>query len=184
MNCDLLESLKDSDFIQLVNESKVNEEYFLDSYNYLEDKDVYTRSLSWLIILCCGDMKDLMSRFYKGNSLFELIKLKLPKYKIYFDRIKVENLDYKRLIKKYDSRRDVFFYCDPPYKNFEKYYYNHNFDSDEHYNLYQLLTNIKSNWILSYYKFDELEEWYANYQIKSKKHNLSEEYLIINRSVS
>jgi len=180
LNCDLIESLKDEDFIQMIKETSVDLEVFLKSFDMIQSEEIKERSLNWLIILCCGDMKDLFAKDFRGGSSFETIKFKVDYYKDYFERIKVERLDYKKLIKKYDSRRDVFFYLDPPYKNFEKYYVNHNFDDSQHLELSDLLKNINSNWILSYYKFDELKDWYSDYQIKSKKHNLSTEYLIIN----
>ena len=179
-NCELMECLKEEEFHNIIIKTNVNEKIYLESFDNLDNESIYIRALSWLIILSCGDIKDLMIKNFKGSGSFELLKYKITKYIEYFKRLKVDNLDYKKLIKKYDTRRDVFFYFDPPYKGYEKYYVNHNFDCDNHFELFNILKDINSKWILSYYKFKELEDWYSEYKIISKKHNLSEEYLIIN----
>jgi DNA adenine methylase len=136
------------------------------------------KALSWLIILCCGDSKDLMSKEYKGNSGFEILKYKLPRYSEYFKRIIISNRDYKDVLKQQDSE-DTFFYVDPPYFGFEKYYVNNDFNEDSHSELSLELKKLKGKWLLSYYNFDNLEKWYSNYKIVSKKSNLSEEFLIL-----
>jgi hypothetical protein len=43
-----------------------------------------------------------------------------------------------------------------------------------------MLLSLNSKWILSYYDFPEMKEWYKDYKIISKKHNLGTEYLILN----
>ena len=137
------------------------------------------KALSWLIILCCGDSKNIMSKTFRGNYNFEIIKYKLPRYSEYFKRMTVNNLDYKDILKKYDSE-ETFFYVDPPYYGFESYYINHNFNESSHIELSKQLKSLKGNWLLSYYKFDQLENWYSNYKIVNKRSNLSEEFLVIN----
>jgi DNA adenine methylase len=119
-----------------------------------------------------------MSKDFRGNSNFEILKYKLSRYKEYFERITITNLDYKDVLIKYDSE-ETFFYLDPPYYGFENYYVNHNFEQKSHSELSEQLKTIKGNWLLSYYKFDQLEDWYSAHKIVSKKHNLSEEFLII-----
>ena len=135
-------------------------------------------ALSWLIILCCGDIKDIMSKEFKGNSTFEMLKYKLSHYSKYFERIKVSNIDYKEVLNQHDAE-DTFFYLDPPYVGFEDYYINHTFKRESHNELSKELKKLKGKWLLSYYKFDKLEEWYSNYKVVSQKHNLSEEFLIL-----
>jgi site-specific DNA-adenine methylase len=113
---------------------------------------------------------------------FNIFKYKLPKYSEYYKRLQLENLDYKDLFKKYDDK-NVFFYCDPPYRNYESFYTNHNFTDESHIELCSNLKNLKSSWILSYYEFPEMKEWYKDYKMVSKKHNLGTEYLILNNNI-
>src|SRR5581483_11717910 len=73
-----------------------------------------------------GKFIDLKGKY---TSKFDSFKNKLSniKWTEYFNRIsKVENLDFQKLIEKYDSPKS-YFYCDPPYYNTENYYANHDF---------------------------------------------------------
>lgn len=195
LNCILFEHLKNDDFINRIKSVSITKELFDESYNNLFEeiqisstkkkskKVIKTansedKALSWLIILCCGDSKDLMSKEFKGNSSFEILKYKLSRYSEYFKRITISNIDYKDILNQHDSE-ETFFYVDPPYFGFEKYYINNNFNQDSHNELCNELKKIKGKWLLSYYKFDQLEKWYSNYKIVSKKNNLSEEFLIL-----
>lgn len=191
LNCQLFENLKDSKFIELIKSTNVNKSLFENSYSDIIDNSenrkgkktlkvssTRNKSLSWLIILCCGDSQDLMSKEYRGNSRFEMLKYQLPRYSEYFNRIEVSNLDYKDFIKNNDSE-DTFFYIDPPYVGYEKYYINNTFSGDSHNELSTELKSIKGKWLLSYQKFDKLQEWYSNYKVVSKSYNLSEELLIL-----
>jgi DNA adenine methylase len=189
LNCILFQHLKSSDFILKVKNTNVNKELFDSSYKNIIGKnrkskkiikggDSEDKALSWLIILCCGDSKDLLNKEYKGNSAFEILKYKLPRYSEYFSRIQISNLDYKDVLEQNDSE-ETFFYLDPPYVGFEDYYVDNTFKNESHTELSKELKLLKGKWILSYYKFDKLEEWYSNYKVVSKKHNLSEEFLIL-----
>jgi DNA adenine methylase len=191
LNCILFEHLKNDDFIKLIKSTNVTRELFEESYDNLIDKPVKKskkkvilvdnseeKALSWLIILCCGDIKDIMNKDFKGNSTFEILKYKLSHYSEYFKRIKISNIDYKEVLKQLDSE-NTFFYLDPPYVGFENYYINNTFKGESHNELSNELKKLKGKWLLSYYKFDKLEEWYSNYKVVSKRHNLSEEFLIL-----
>lgn len=194
LNCILFEHLKNEGFINNLKSINVTKELFDESYNNLfseiveptkkkTKKVVKTanseeKALSWLIILCCGDSKDLMSKEYKGNSAFEILKYKLSRYNEYFKRITISNIDYKNILSEHDSE-DTFFYVDPPYFGFEKYYINNDFNEQSHNELSLELKKLKGKWLLSYYNFDNLEKWYSNYKIVTKKSNIAEEFLIL-----
>jgi DNA adenine methylase len=192
LNCQLFEHLKDTKFIERIKLTNVNKALFEKSYSDIVDNNNHRKekktlkvsktqdkSLSWLIILCCGDSQDLMSKEYKGNSRFEILKYQLPRYSEYFNRIEVSNLDYKDVIKNNDSE-ETFFYLDPPYVGYENFYINNKFSGDSHNELSNELSSIKGSWLLSYQKFDNLREWYSNYKIVSQNNN-SDEVLIIGK---
>ena len=58
----------------------------------------------------------------------------------------IENLDYKDLIKRYDSD-DSFFYLDPPYYKIK--YYKYNFDENDFYDLKEILGKIKGKYLMN-----------------------------------
>lgn len=107
------------------------------------------------------------------KSKFEIFRSKLidPKWHKYIDKINhIENLDFEELIKKYDSPT-TYFYCDPPYYKTEDYYINHDFGIDTHKRLADTLTSIEGRFSLSYYVFDQLNEWFPkdSYSWKEKE---------------
>ena len=71
----------------------------------------------------------------------------------------VENMDCEDVIKKYDSST-TYFYVDPPYWKTENYYSLHDFDTDDHKRLADVLKNIEGRFSLSYYDFDLLHDWF------------------------
>jgi DNA adenine methylase len=98
----------------------------------------------------------------KYKSKFDSFKDKLQdtKWQKYFDKITIcENMDFQDVIEKYDSPT-TYFYCDPPYYKTENYYANHDFGIDTHKRLADTLTSIKGKFSLSYYYFEQLEEWF------------------------
>jgi site-specific DNA-adenine methylase len=108
---------------------------------------------------------------YKSKFDSFVNKLQNPNWQKYFDKITVcENLDFEEVIKKYDSER-TYFYCDPPYYKTEKYYANHEFGIETHERLANCLKSTTGKFSLSYYHFEQLEEWFPKdeYQWQSKE---------------
>ncbi len=73
-------------------------------------------------------------------------------------RVQIDFLDFRDVIKRYDSP-DTFFYCDPPYYE-KEHYYKGNFSKKDHQDLANLLNNIQGKACLSYYDFPQIREWY------------------------
>jgi DNA adenine methylase len=63
-----------------------------------------------------------------------------------FDDVVLENLDWRRLVEKYDSQETVF-YFDPPYVDAEDYYPVNSIDHDA---FVAELTELEGNWLCSY----------------------------------
>jgi len=96
-------------------------------------------------------------------------------------------------MKKWDGKNS-YFYQDPPYMGTEKFYSKHDFGKNDHERLSNHLKNINGKFSLSYYYFEQLEEWFPkteyNWQSKlfkkaaaakyGKKQTNGEEFLIMN----
>lgn len=108
----------------------------------------------------------------KYKSKFDSFKDKLlnEKWQNLFSKITIcENMDFQDVIEKYDSPK-TYFYCDPPYYKTEDYYANHDFGLDAHERLSTSLKSIDGEFSLSYYHFDQLEDWFPRdeYRWESK----------------
>jgi DNA adenine methylase len=91
----------------------------------------------------------------------------IPVYAERFRRVVIENLDFRDVIKKYDSSNTLF-YCDPPYlrtgSELERHtaseYYFGNFEYRDWYELADLLNHISGKAMVSSYYFRELEDMF------------------------
>lgn len=85
--------------------------------------------------------------YHTWNSLPEYILRVAKTWKNVF----LEHLDYKDVIKKWDSKNTIF-YLDPPYENVETDYYNVNKkDGFNHTEMFEELQNIQGSYSVSYY---------------------------------
>lgn len=131
---------------------------------------------------------------YKSKYLTFRDKLKNPKWIDKFTRItNTHNKDFEDIITIYDSPT-TYFYLDPPYWKTENYYSNHDFDVEDHFRLANTIKKISGKFSLSYYYFEQLEEWFPKEQFrweekdfakaasasKGKKQNKGTELLIMN----
>lgn len=181
LNYLLFKNLGSSEFIELVKSVKVTKEVYLESLkSLLIEKDELKVCLNWLIILTCSSPYEIGKDSWISDSEFEIFKMKYKAYKYHIDKIsEIQNLDYKDVIKTYDSE-STFFYVDPPYMGKEKYYINHDFNEKTHQELSDVLNNIKGKFLLSYYYFDGLKELYPNCNIEKKITFMGTEHLIMN----
>lgn len=137
-------------------------------------------------------MIDLKGKYNsKYNSFRKRVKDKKVQEKL--EIITTSNLSYDEFIEKHDNE-DMILYLDPPYYNTEKLYAFHDFGKDDHKKLSDMLKKCKGKWILSYYDYPELSEWYpkddfnwaskeyskASMAKKGKKQSKGTEILIMN----
>lgn len=112
----------------------------------------------------------------KGDN-FAMCKTRPPKniykdYSIWSERLKgvcIENMDFRRLIKEYDSA-DSLFYLDPPYVGSENYYkMRRSFGIKEHKELCAILKSLQGKFILSYNDCALVRELYKDFRIIESK---------------
>ena len=183
LNYNLFKQLQSLDFITEIEYLSPTQEDYLKAKNGLSSNSWTEKesAINWLIILCCSDSKyEISSSSYKGNNELEIFQMKLKFGKDRISKLSnIHNLDYEDIIQRYDSE-STFFYLDPPYKNREHYYINHNFTNESHYELSQILKNIKGKFALSYYYFPEIDDWYKECNIIKNKTLMGTEFLIMN----
>lgn len=83
----------------------------------------------------------------KANS-WQSKKEQLENFSERWDRVTIENTDYKRIFEIYDDK-EVFFYCDPPYMDVEDYYQS-SATTFEHDVLVNQLQDLEADWMVSY----------------------------------
>jgi len=114
-----------------------------------------------------------------------------PKFVVYndihhYDGISIKadvelHLDYVEVIQKYDSKNTVF-YVDPPYFK-KEYVYGITHSVDLHTELFEILSNIKGKFVLSYEDNNFILDLYNKFKIikyKGKRQLLAKEIIITN----
>lgn len=138
-------------------------------------------------------MIDKQFKFATMKDQAVVKRLKTKKIQEKFDKLQTFNLSYEKFIPEVDGD-DLFLYIDPPYWKTEKLYKEGNFNKDDHIKLSNIMKNSKCKWMLSYYDFDELHEWFPedkyvwkrkkykkiSANAKGKKTPVGEEILIMN----
>ena len=182
LNYNLFDLLRyDIRFIEIIKGIKVDKERYQKALKEIfTETDRMTFAINWLIVLTCSAPNEIGKDSWRGDTEFEVFKLKWKAYEPHLNKIsEILNVDYKEVISKYDSP-ETFFYLDPPYMGREKYYINHDFNENSHYELSHILNNIKGRFALSYYYFDGIKELYPNCRFESKKTIMGTEWLIMN----
>lgn len=82
----------------------------------------------------------------------------------------VENLNFEKIIDKYDREYSLFF-CDPPY--FETTGYSNKFGEEDHLLLRDKLKKLKGKFILTINNHPSTREWYKDFNIEEVEVNYS-----------
>lgn len=104
---------------------------------------------------------DLKGKYHSKFTSF-MNKLRNPKWQKLFESItNVENMDFQKVIEKYDGPK-TYIYADPPYYIVGEgnYYSNHDFTRQDHERLATTLKSTQGKFSLSYYDFPQLSEWF------------------------
>lgn len=90
----------------------------------------------------------------------------------YLTRVNILNKDYKEVLTKYDSKH-TFFFIDPPYNiNRVGQYYRCESNKFNHQELYNIVTNLKGRWLMTYNYDEKLMEMYKDYNIEIKERKM------------
>jgi DNA adenine methylase len=71
----------------------------------------------------------------------------------------IENQSYQKIIENYGRRSNAVLYCDPPYFGTEGYY-SRTIKTADHVFLAEQLNSCKAKAVVSYYRFEQIEEFY------------------------
>lgn len=78
-------------------------------------------------------------------------------------RVFIDNLDFRRCIKNWDSEQ-TFFFLDPPY--FGKRLYRYSFTFKDHLDLRKILKKVRGKWLLTYNDHATIREVYKEFFIQ------------------
>ena len=97
-------------------------------------------------------------------------------FQVYSRRLKlatIENMEFSKLIKTYDTD-ETLFYLDPPYVGTESYYSNtQGFGINQHELLASMLKEVKGRFILSYNDCEVIRDLYNGFNFKEVSVNYS-----------
>ena len=105
--------------------------------------------------------KGMTGKIYKENNQGN----KISKISEYISKIKVTvilSVDYKKVVKKYDSHYSFFFH-DPPYENSDKLYYEDSIDYEE---MSIILSNIDGKFMLTINDSPRIRKIFNNFKIR------------------
>lgn len=77
--------------------------------------------------------------------------------------VSIENLPWHEFIQRYDKPKTIF-YLDPPY--YKLPYYKHNLELEDYQHIAQILSNIKTRFILSLNDHPDIRKTFKNFNIK------------------
>jgi DNA adenine methylase len=109
-------------------------------------------------------MVDLKGKYTSKYMSFSK-RLRNPKICDRLNKIQASNMSYEKFIPMVDSKDSVL-YLDPPYYGTESLYAFHNFGSEDHKRLADIMKSCHSKWLLSYYEFDDLSKWFPKDQYR------------------
>ena len=116
---------------------------------------------------------------YRSKYLHFIDKISNKKWLYHIKGINnIHNESFETVIDLYD-KPDTLFYCDPPYYKMEDYYVQ-DFQRSQHEDLANKLKSIKGKFVLSYYDFPQLSEWFP----KEEYHWISKEFSKANSTKS
>jgi len=134
---------------------------FQNDFIKIKSKDNGIKLYQILLHLCNSFSSTGKGKIYKAETQDTKIN-KIADYKERLKNTKILSMDYKDIIKKFDSV-NTFFFLDPPYEKSKGLYHSHSID----YNLmYDILSKIKGKFLLTINDSPEILNIFKNFKIK------------------
>jgi len=163
---------KAPEFAELVNLTPYSRKFFDEALKIVQDEDklesldMLDQALAFLIVNRQSFGAKMMSpwsitrdgeiNYDTWSKLGDLILRVYERWRSVF----LENLDYRQILKKWDSESTTF-YLDPPYEGVESDYYEVNKeDGFDHNEMYCHLQGIAGSYVVSYYEESDVVELY------------------------
>jgi len=159
---ELLEQLK-----YLMYSRKLYEEWCKQWKSGNKPKDPLERAVQYLLLMHGSMSGKLFSGFsssaYRSHAVvMEKLPEKIEFFAKRFKHVIIENSDYKKIFKLYDSP-ETLFYCDPPYfVPRAKEYYIDGWSYKKHKEFAKLVNKLQGYVVISYYWFPQLQKWYLD----------------------
>ncbi|MEQ1667204.1 MAG: DNA adenine methylase [Sulfuriferula sp.] len=109
-----------------------------------------------------------------SKSRLNLLRLEedLSEAHLRISRTTIENLPYAQLIRRYDSK-DSFFYCDPPYWDYENDYGKGLFGKEDFTQLRDVLMQCKGKWLVSINNVPQIRDLFSGCEFKEVRTSYS-----------
>lgn len=109
---------------------------------------------------------------WKGRTHLPLFMFELfDDWRNRFSQVQIYSEDFEQLIERID-KKEVLYYCDPPYTEAEKKgFYGKNFSEEDHFRLAEVLSGVEGKFLLSYDDKPFVRELYSKFHIKEVKLN-------------
>ena len=159
----------DPDVYKVMKALKTRNKYINDNFNRKIDKDYFDSikhkndPLSVLEKFKTSFFKSGLTYSYPQHSDYHFIKTDFTPYKERLKNTNILNESFEKVIKAYDSDR-TFFYLDPPYESDEQKDYKDYITSEQ---VYEVLSNIKGFFMLSYNDSPKIRKLFKGYKIRT-----------------
>lgn len=135
----LIKNMKGRNFAKDIDSVKEAQDFV--NKEYTTDEGIVTKK----ILISCNTFGNRgVGKIYKPSNPYRKLK-NIDRYQERMKNTTILNEDYKKVIKKYDSK-DTFFFLDPPYENSKGLYKEFTFNFEE---LNNILKSIKGKFMLT-----------------------------------
>ena len=151
---------------------KFYEDYNQEWKNGYKGKDNLERAVRWYYLQSLGFGGTMGNNFRisrlknEAKTYFGKVD-KIPYLVRRLQKVIIENLDFEKCIKNYDSTKTLF-YCDPPYW-IDRNYYGIKFGEEDHIRLAKCLNKVEGRVILSYYYNEKMKKYYSNWWVNKRE---------------